>query len=390
VVIALVAALLSIQSKVCRGDLMASRVRAYAPTAQKAKRKRVLLYRLGSLGDMTVALPAFHLVARAFPDAERRLLTSFPPHAKAPAASAILNNTGLVHGYIRYSYGTRNVVELLKLWWSILRFKPDLFIYMSGRTNVATTRRNVLFFKICAVRSFVGVPLTPDMHEWKIIGPGEMRESESERLLRNLAPLGASDLKSPASWDLCLTASEKEAARMALDTLAGKPLIVCGPGTKMQAKDWGQENWQALIRTLSARFPGVGLAMIGAKEDGEVSEFAATPWAGPKVNLCGKLTPRESAAVFAISRDTHCVFLGPDSGPMHLAASAGVPCVICFSARGLPGVWFPAGDNHKVIYHQVNCFGCNLETCIVEGRKCLSSITIGEMVTAVESVFLHS
>jgi ADP-heptose:LPS heptosyltransferase len=71
---------------------------------------------------------------------------------------------------------------------------------------------------------------------------------------------------------------------------------------------------------------------------------------------------------------------------MHLAACAGVPCVIAFSARGLPGVWFPAGQQHRVVYHKVNCFGCNLETCIVENRKCLTSITVEEMATAVEFV----
>ena len=45
--------------------------------------KRVLIYRLGSLGDTLVALPALHLVARAFPDAERRMLTNFPVKVKA-------------------------------------------------------------------------------------------------------------------------------------------------------------------------------------------------------------------------------------------------------------------------------------------------------------------
>ena len=51
---------------------------------------------------------------------------------------------------------------------------------------------------------------------------------------------------------------------------------------------------------------------------------------GAKVNLCGRLTPRETAAVLEHAE----VFLGPDSGPMHLAASVGVPCVIAFSAQG--------------------------------------------------------
>jgi heptosyltransferase-3 len=60
--------------------------------------------------------------------------------------------------------------------------------------------------------------------------------------------------------------------------------------------------------------------------------------------------------------------------------------VIASSVRGLPGVWYPAGQNHRIIYHQVNCFGCTLETCIAEGRKCLTSIAVDEIAAAVESV----
>ena len=83
--------------------------------------KRVLIYRLGSLGDTLVALPALHLVARAFPNAERRMLTNFPVNVKAPPAAAILENSGLVQGYFRYAVGTRSVVELTKLWWELRR-----------------------------------------------------------------------------------------------------------------------------------------------------------------------------------------------------------------------------------------------------------------------------
>ena len=78
--------------------------------------KRVLVYRLGSLGDTVVALPALHLIARAFPDAERRMLTNFPVSVKAPAAAAILADNGLIHGYFRYTAGTRSLRNLFTLW----------------------------------------------------------------------------------------------------------------------------------------------------------------------------------------------------------------------------------------------------------------------------------
>ena len=77
------------------------------------------------------------------------------------------------------------------------------------------------------------------------------------------------------------------------------------------------------------------------------------------------------------------VFMGPDSGPMHLAAAVGVPCAIAFSARGKPGIWYPTGNYNQIIYHKVECYGCNLETCVAEAKRCLTSISVNEMYEAV-------
>ena len=100
--------------------------------AEMGLAKRVLIYRLGSLGDTLVALPALHLVARAFPDAERRMLTNFPVNVKAPAAAAVLGDSGLVDGYFRYAVGTRSVRELAGLWWQLRRWRPDVLVYLGA------------------------------------------------------------------------------------------------------------------------------------------------------------------------------------------------------------------------------------------------------------------
>lgn len=340
--------------------------------------RKVLIYRLGSLGDTVVALPCFHLIERTFPAAERVLLTNFPVHAKAPPAAAVLGDSGLVQGYMRYTVGTRHIGELLRLVWQIRRFKPDVLVYVMPARPLESVRRDRLFFRLAGVRRFVGLPGLEELEHQDGLEDGHL-EPEASRLARALIELGDAQTGELANWSLRLTAAERAQASAALGPLTERPLMVCGPGTKMQAKDWGQENWQALLTQLHAEYPGYGLALIGATEDAEVSEYAARNWGGPKVNLCGKLSPRETAAVL----EHAAVFLGPDSGPMHLAACSGVPCVIAFSARGLPGVWYPAGKHHEVIYHQTSCYGCNLEICTVEGRRCLTSITVAEMAAAV-------
>jgi heptosyltransferase-3 len=348
--------------------------------------KRVLIYRLGSLGDTIVALPALHLVARAFPNAERRLLTNFPINAKAPPAASILQGSGLVHGYFRYAAGTRSPRELLGVWWQLLRWRPQVLVYLGPARQLDLTLRDGRFFRLCGIPRLIGVPVTEDMrtHRWE--ESEQALESEAARLARNLAELGDANLDAPASWDLRLTAEEHARATEALAATAGRPLIAVSVGTKVQSKDWGRDNWRALLSRLATLYPDHALALCGASEESEASEFTADGWrensSSPVVNLCGLLTPRESAAALARAR----AFIGHDSGPMHLAAAVQTPCVAIFAARNKPRVWFPYGKQHRVLYHQTDCWGCGLETCIIERKKCLTSITVDEVVTEVRAL----
>jgi len=387
---------------------------------ENRKTKRVLVYRLGSLGDMLVALPSLHLVARAFPHAERRMITNVPVTAKAPPAAAILEGSGLVQGYVRYAVGTRSLRELAGLWWTLVRWRPQVLVYLAAARGVEAAKRDATFFRLCGVRRLVGVPVTEGMQRNfygrptggrdGAMGDGHL-EPEAERLARNIGELGEigefndpARLGDAASWDLHLSAAEVVAADQAIrsllpnwaasgsvwdaDTRRREGAIAVSVGTKVQAKDWGKENWRALLARVAQEFPERVLLLAGAGEESAASEFAAEGWrengGGPVVNLCGKLAPRESAAAFARAE----LFVGHDSGPMHLAASVGTPCVAIFAARNIPRQWFPFGKQHSVLYHRVECWGCGLETCIEQQKKCLMSITVDEVMEAVRSKLL--
>ena len=58
--------------------------------------------------------------------------------------------------------------------------------------------------------------------------------------------------------------------------------------------------------------------------------------------------------------------------------------VAIFAARNIPRQWFPFGKQHRVVYHRVECWGCGLETCIEQQKKCLMSITVDEVMEAVQ------
>lgn len=344
--------------------------------------QRVLIYRLGSMGDTIVALPALRLVQRAFRDAERWVLTNFNVSSKAAPMAHVLDGTGLVHGYLEYPIGVRDPRGLLRLRREIRRLRPEALVYMAAPRGRLKALRDVAFFRGCGIRRVIGVPYTRGNQE--PLQAGEARyEYEGARLLRCLRALGEVRLDDPATFNLHLSEAERAGAREALAPLVGRgPLLAASIGAKAEVKDWGDANWAALLERLGQALPGATLALLGAAVERERSEGLLRQWRGAYVNLCGRLTVRESAAVLERAR----VVIGHDSGPMHLAAAVGTPCVAIFSSRNLPGEWFPYGQMHRVLYRPIECQGCKLDVCTERQKACIESITVDDVFGAVHGV----
>jgi ADP-heptose:LPS heptosyltransferase len=88
---------------------------------------------------------------------------------------------------------------------------------------------------------------------------------------------------------------------------------------------------------------------------------------------------RETAAVIQRAR----LYIGHDGGLMHLAHAVGTRCVSVFSGYSRPGVWFPYGRGHRVLYHETACAGCGLERCVEFDKTCIRSITVEEVQRAI-------
>src|SRR5262249_12952569 len=118
----------------------------------------------------------------------------------------------------------------------------------------------------------------------------------------------------------------------------------------------------------------------------EECEALKTAWPRRVDNLCGRLSPRESAAVIADTR----LFVGHDSGPMHMAAAVGVPIVAVFSSRSLPGVWFPLSERCRTHYTLIDCAGCVRARCDDRQKACISRISVEEVYASCVAMLAHS
>jgi heptosyltransferase III len=310
---------------------------------------RILIYKLGSIGDFVVALPSLHLVRHRYPKATITLLTNLPVDGRAAAAPSVLDGTGLIDRYIAYPAFTRDPSEIAKVWKVIRSFRPDLLVYLAEPRRILSVYRDWIFFLLCGVRRWIGIPFSPDLRNCRPDeANAELWEREAQRLGRCLAALGPIDMKLPDNWSLHVSDAEhREVDRLLREETGDRDdlrLLGFSLGTKQPVKDWGDDNWRAVLEGLRSR--DFGLMLIGSKEEAERSQRVARDWPGPVINFCGRLSPRLSAA--AISRAA--LFLCNDSGPMHLAAAVGTRCVAVFSKAAAPGRWFPFGTGHIVFY----------------------------------------
>ena len=312
----------------------------------KSEIETVLIYRLGSLGDTVVALPCFHAIARAFPNHNRIVLTNKPVMRMAAPVEAILGPSGLIHGSIDYQKGMRSIKSLWYLRKSIRRTRARTLVYVTPPRGLDALRRDIIFFRLCGLKEILCAPSNPDTQGCRQLDDGQL-ESESERLVRCCASLGPIDLADRSLWDLRLTDEEKHAADVALTPLSPTPFFAINMGGKEADKQWGDENWTALLTALKHRLDKIGVVAVGATEDFARSSATLEAWQGPTLNLCGTLKPRETAAVLGQAR----AFVGHDSGPMHLAAASGTPTVGLFGNSNRPRQWHPYGTGHRPIHN---------------------------------------
>lgn len=340
-------------------------------------RARIGILRIGSLGDHLIALPLYRRLRARHGQDSLILISNVPlkgdPKRIGPASILPDEVFDQIHSYPVGS-------DPKSVWAKYLLFRrlrlDRLYYLMPARTESQLWRDRVFF----------GVTNTPVLGLFSDASrlskaswsrSEERCEHELERL--NRAVFGQVDplRRVPGDLSLELTEPELAQARSVLEEGAD-PTVALSIGTKCDVNDWGMDNWTRLIAGLGDVAQVERLVLIGAADEFQVSERLRASWPRAAVNLCGRLTPRVSAAVIAQCK----LFVGHDSGPMHMAAAVGTPIVSVFSSRNPPGMWFPLNDNHRIHYTRIECMGCARVRCDDRNKECIRRITPEEVLAS--------
>jgi ADP-heptose:LPS heptosyltransferase len=340
----------------------------------------VLILQIGSLGDTVVSLPCYREIARRHPGADRHLITNYPIGGKMVPAAAILMPTGLIAGCIEYPMPLRQIGQIIELRRRISALKPSVLYYLLPEKRVFNLVRHHAFFRLCGVPRFHGIPWSRDKRYSREVVPGALWESEASRLLRTIgAPSGP---PTDEDRDLALSDTERAKADALLRALGrSSRFVAISVGGKVPLNNWGDGNWGVLLRDLSRSRPSLGAVFVGSDDERPRNDLLAAHWEGPRLNACGQLAPRETAALLARAE----AFVGHDTGTLHLAAAVDTPIVGIFGARNKPGIWFSDRVRDTFFYNHVACAGCELiqvEAC-PHDRICMTTHDPARIVAAV-------
>jgi ADP-heptose:LPS heptosyltransferase len=151
-----------------------------------------------------------------------------------------------------------------------------------------------------------------------------MRKRPGHKTAQLAAVLELATPPLPVVWT-----AEEDRDRAAALLPPGSPIIALAPTANWTGKVWPPDRFVALFRELSARedFAGARAAILAGHGPSEralaIPVLAALPDA---IDLGGKLTLAEAAACLARA----ALFVGNDSGLMHIAAAAGTPTLGLF------------------------------------------------------------
>jgi ADP-heptose:LPS heptosyltransferase len=347
---------------------------------------RVLVFRLGFLGDTLVALPALWAVREHFGRARIDYLSeasSAPGHVPP---EQVLPSQGLVDRFITFRSTRSHMFSLAfpALFLRVLRGRYHALVYLApSRRSARQIRRDLLFFRCAGITQAFGVTgntQCPDVSDYS-----QPVEHETDFLLRHLACQGIATPQNLAGRiELGLNREELSFPDPWMDG-AGIPyparprLLAVGPGGKMPAKVWPMERYEHVVSELIRRHD-VWPIVFGGGLDVDFGRRLIATWQRGTL-AAGTLRVRQAAAVLGRCRG----FLGNDTGTMHLAAAAGTRCVAVFSARDLPGRWDPYGHGHRIFRRRISCEGCMLEICN-RGNECLREIGTDEVIEACSDV----
>jgi ADP-heptose:LPS heptosyltransferase len=155
-------------------------------------------------------------------------------------------------------------------------------------------------------------------------------------------------------------------------------------------KTWGEEKFGDLILRLKERH-GLNPVLVGGEDSNEVSkkvvEFVREKDDGKNVNQIQNLAGKTNLKELCYLLKESSLFVGVDSGIMHLASSLDIPVVGIFGPTD-PFYVGPQNRRSRVVREEMECSPCYSKGC--DERPCMKNLEVQRVLEACEELLTTS
>jgi len=334
--------------------------------------KRILVVKLDHIGDVLLSTPVFSNLHHAYPNVELHALTG-------RWSRVILENHPNVNKVWVYNSPAFSrsekptcLKEVLQLYRNLQGQNYDLLINLRGDWRI------VLFsiFRVSSNRID-----RPSLQVANKVGITQFScRHETNRNLDVLKRVGIPTTIQHATFSVT-PENEEWASKFLLDQniQLDQPIIALHPGSPITLKRWIPKRFAELADYLIAEKNAI-ILFVGVKDEIPIITEIQNIMHGESISIAGKTNLTQLASI--LLRCT--MFIGNDSGPMHLAAAVGTNTIGLFGP-GDPERFGPIGHNCATIRKKLDCPPCTGQVCRFGEQGCMSTIQVTDVIQTLEA-----
>ena len=325
----------------------------------------ILIIKLRYIGDVLLATPTVRAIKAARPDARVTMMVN--------------------RGTEDVLSGNRDLGEIMVLDKGSLAAQSRLIAGLRARQfdtviDLTDGDRSAFLTRISGAPVRIGFN---DEHRWRgryytqVVPPVPGVRHRIDRDLETLKPFNIqAGSTNPQLW---LTPEEANSADQLLAQLGverSQSMVILQPGARYWFKAWPLERFAELADRLASQC-GCQVLIGGSDQDIQLAQEIRQMAKSAPIIMTGRTNIKQFAAVAKQS----VLFVGSDSGAMHIASAVGTPVVALFGPSN-PGEWGPRGGPVEVLYKESDCRSCFHPTCTRGEENCMKLITVEEVMLA--------
>jgi ADP-heptose:LPS heptosyltransferase len=353
--------------------LMTGRRRSPLSVAQP---KSILVTELAAVGDIVLASAALRELRAAFPESRITLVVQRGVENLVEACPHIDNL--LIFDRPPMSLACEASVGSIKVWVSVVRFAWKSLIPLNSELAVSSRIDVDSLYGLAGMLNYASGAT-------RRVGYAIPQSQRVTRLIRNIGKLLTDELNveperhealtklhvvrylaaAESNSKLELWISSKDALFARELCQSSTSLVTLAPATGSLLRQWPATRFVELGMWLQQTYH-CKILIIGRDADrGLCAQIGDSLDSSKTVNLAGKTTLGQLSAILMNSS----LFIGSDSGPMHMAAAAQVPIVALFGPGNIRR-FSPWKTRSEVLSLGLFCSPCS-ENCIFDKPYCM-------------------